>query len=79
MPKLNRYIGLKFSKAIIYLKRPRLKIFKNYIFATKKVWRIIWYSHILWAIFFGTFWISTNREVYAMLIINVQGAKVVGK
>ena len=44
-----------------FLKRPRLKKFENYIFVTRKVWRIIWYAQTLGAIFFGTFWISTNR------------------
>ena len=38
-----------------------LKNLINYIFATRKVWFIIWYVQILGAIFFGTFWISTNR------------------
>ena len=45
-----------------FLKRPRLKIFENYIFVTRKVWRTIWYAQNLGAIYFGTFWISTNRE-----------------
>ena len=45
-----------------FLKRPRLKLFKNYIFATRKVWCFIRYTQFLGAIFFGTFWISTNRE-----------------
>ena len=30
---------------------------------TRNVWCIIWYAQILGAIFFGTFWISTNRGV----------------
>ena len=44
-----------------FLKRPRFKKFKNYIFVTRKVLCIICYVQILGAIFFGTFWISTNR------------------
>ena len=39
----------------------RLKNFENYISETRKVWCIIWYTQILGAIFFGTFWISTHR------------------
>ena len=50
-----------------FLKRPRLKNFKNYIFVTRKVYCIIWYAQILGAIFFGTFWISTNRVLCATI------------
>ena len=57
--RLKRYFGLQFSK------RPRLKNFENYIFVARKVWFIIWYAQILVAIFFSTFWISTNRESYS--------------
>ena len=45
-----------------FLKRPRLKKKLNYIFVSRKIWCIIWYAQILGAIFFGTFWISTNRD-----------------
>ena len=46
-----------------FLKRQRLKNFKDYIFVTRKVFCIIWYAQFLGAIFIGTFWISTNRDL----------------
>ena len=52
-----------------FLKRPRLKKFKSYIFVTRKVWCIIWYAQILGAIFFGTFWISTSRDVFILATV----------
>ena len=47
------------------------------IFATRKACCIIWYAQILGAIFFGTFWISTNRDrIQTSAKIKVHRSKV---
>ena len=59
--------ALKFSRAI-FQKGQDWKKIQNYIFATRKVWCTIWCAQILGAIFFGTFWISTNREPWTNVV-----------
>ena len=53
------YIYVYFE--VHFLKRPRLKNLEKYFFATRKICFFIRYAQFLGAIFFGTFWISTNR------------------
>ena len=74
LTRLDRYLVWNFQRPF-YLKRPRLKNILGLYFAYLGAHRSLQYTQFLGAIFFNTFWISTNHSfLFPMWIPKRRGA-----